>query len=120
MDENIKAFVVYFSSLRPRITIHAAREAQIAKLLAKEVTFLAKYLGFADLFSEEPANLLLKQTVVNEHAIELKKGKKLTYRPIYNLRPVELKTLKGYIETNLSNGFIRDLKSLVNASILFV
>ena len=120
MDKNIKAFVVHVSSLGSKMTIHPAKEAQLALLLAKKVTILVKYSDFANVFSEELANILRKQTGVNKHAIKLEGGKQLPYGHIYSLRPVELKTFKIYIETNLANGFIRALKSLAGAPILFV
>ena len=44
----------------------------------------------------------------------------LHYQPIYILGPVEFETLKIYIKTNLANSFIRALKSLVSALILFI
>ena len=56
----------------------------------------------------------------NEHVIKLEEGKQPLYRPIYSLGPVELKTFKTYIETNLANGFIQASKSPVDAPILFV
>ena len=56
---------------------------------------------------------------MNKHAIELEEGKQLPFGPIYSLRPVELETLKTYIETNLANGFIRLFKSPARAPILF-
>ena len=56
---------------------------------------------------------------MNEHAIELEEGKQPPFGPIYSLGPVELETLKTYIETNLANGFIRLSKSLAGAPILF-
>ena len=88
------------------MTIHPARKAQLALLLAKEVTMPTEYLDFADVFSAKSANVLQERTGANEHAIKLEEGKQPSYRPIYNLGPVELKTLKTYIQTNLSNGFI--------------
>ena len=56
---------------------------------------------------------------MNEHTIELDEGKQLPFRPIYCLGPVELETLKTYIEINLANGFIRPSMSLAGAPILF-
>ncbi len=41
------------------------------------------------------------------------------YGHIYSLRPVELETLKAYIENNLASGFIRPSKSPAGAPILF-
>ena len=62
---------------------------------------------------------LLENTGINKHAIELEEGKQLPFRPIYSLGLVELETLKTYIETNLTNGFIRFSKFPAKASILF-
>ena len=56
---------------------------------------------------------------MNEHAIESKEGKQLSFKPIYSLGPVELETLKTYIKTNLANGFIWLSKSLAKAPIFF-
>ena len=102
------------------MTIHPAREAQLALLLAKEVTVPTKYSDFADIFSEKSANVLPERTRANKHAIKLEKGKQPPYRPIYSLGLVELETLKTYIKTNLSNGFIQASKSPAGAPILFV
>ena len=120
LDENVEAFVVYVSSLGLRMTIHPARKAQLAFLLTKKVTVPAKYSDFADVFSEDSANILLEQTIVNENVIELEEGKQPLYGLIYNLGPSELKTLKIYIKTNLANGFIQALQSPAVALILFV
>ena len=46
-------------------------------------------------------------------------GKQPPYRKIYSLEPVELETLKTYIETHLKTGFIWPSQSLASASILF-
>ncbi len=62
---------------------------------------------------------LPENTGMNEHAIELIDGKQPLYGPIYALSPVELETLKAYIETHLKTGFIQPSKSLAGAPILF-
>ena len=77
-------------------------------------------LRFCDVFLEKSANVLLERTSANELTIELEEGKQPPYGPIYSLEPLELKTFKTYIETNLANGFIQVLKSLVGIPILFV
>ena len=120
LDENIKAFVVDISYLGLKITIHSARKAQLALLLAQRVTVPAEYLDFADVFLEESANLLPEQSRAKKHAIEIGKGKQPPYGPIYSLGPFELKTLKTYIKTNLVNYFIWTSKSPAGALILFV
>ena len=120
MDENVEAFVVHVSSLESRMTIHPARKAQLASLLTEEVTVPVEYSDFADVFLEKSANVLPERTGANEHAIKLEEGKEPPYEPIYNLKRVELETLKTYIETNLANGFIQASKSPAGAPILFV
>ena len=88
------------------MAIYPAREAQIALLVAKKVKILTKYLDFLDVFIEEKASILLEVTELNQHAIKLQEGQQLPYGLIYSLGPIELETLKTYIETNLANGFI--------------
>ena len=75
LNKNIEVFVVHVSSLGSKITIHLAKEAQLALLLAKKVTVLAKYLDFANVFLEESANILPEQIGANEHTIKLQEGK---------------------------------------------
>ena len=67
----------------------------------------------------ENAAELPENTGINEHAIKLEEGKQTSFGLIYSLGPVELETLKTYIETNLANGFIRLSKSSAGAPILF-
>ena len=62
---------------------------------------------------------LLKNTRMNEHIIKLEEDKQPPFRPIFSLGPLELETLKTYIETNLANGFIQSSKSSAKALILF-
>ena len=120
LHENVEAFVVHVSSLGSKISLHSVREAQLAFLLTKEVTVPVEYLDFADIFLEKSANVFPGRTGANEHAIELEDGKQLPSRPIYSLGPIELETLKIYIETNLAKCFIRTLKSPASVPILFV
>ena len=87
-------------------------------MLIEEVKIPDKYSDFTDVFLEEKALVLPKRTKQNEHAIDLEDGKQLFYGPIYNSGPVELETLKTYIEIYLKTGFIQLSKSLAGASIL--
>ena len=63
--------------------------------------------------------MLLECTKLNEHAINLKDSKQPPYGPIYSLGPVELETLKTYIETHLKTGFIQPSNSPAGTLILF-
>ena len=63
---------MHVSSLRLKITIYLIRKAKKALLFAEEITILAKYSDFADVFLEKSANVLPEQTKVNKHAIKLK------------------------------------------------
>ncbi len=62
---------------------------------------------------------LPENTGINEYTIELIEGKQPLYGSIYILSPVELETLKTYIEAHLKTGFIQPSKSLASAPILF-
>ena len=121
LDENSETFVVHVASLNLALApgIHPDRAAQIASLLTEKVKILEEYSDFTDVFSEEKALVLPEQTESNQHAIELEEGKQPPYGPIYSLGPVELETLKTYIETHLKTGFIRPSKSPAGAPILF-
>ncbi len=101
--------------------IHLSQAAQIAALQwDKAPTEIpAEYSDYADIFSSELAIELPENTEMNEHAIELIDGKQPPYGLIYALSPVELETLKTYIETHLKTGFIRPSKSLAVALIFF-
>ena len=119
MDEKSETFIVHMASLNLAPGIHPDRAAQIASLLAEEVKILDKYLDFTDVFLEEKALVLPERTELNKHAIDLEDGKQPPYGPIYSLGPVELETLKTYIETHLKTGFIWPSKSPAGAPILF-
>ena len=99
---------------------HSAHKAQSTLLIAEEFTVQAKYSDFTDVFLKESAEMLPKNTGINKHAIELERGKQPIYEPIYSLGPVELKTFKTYIKTNLANDFIRFFKSPTVALIFFI
>ncbi len=88
--------------------MHPSRKAQIAHLKADEAPteVPSKYADFADVFSPKLAAELPEHTGINDHAIELVDDWQPPYSPIYSLGPVELETLKAYIENNLASGFI--------------
>ena len=113
-------FVAYLSSILLN-AIHLFRKPQIASLIAKEALtkIFDKYVNIADIFSPDLASKLFEHTGINKHAIKLVNGQQPPYGPIYSLEPVELETLKAYIETNLANGFIKLSKSPIGARIFF-
>ncbi len=79
----------------------------------------AEYADFADVFSLKLAAELSKHTEINDYTIKLVDDWQPPYGPIYSLRPIELETLKAYIENNLASGFIRPSKSPAGTPILF-
>ena len=101
--------------------MHLSKRAQIAYLKADEAftKVSSKYADFADVFLLKLVAKLLKHTGINDYAIELVDDWQPLYSLIYTLGPVELETLKAYIENNLVNNFIRSSKSPARASILF-
>ena len=126
LDPEHETYVVHVASLNSTplvvsLDIHPSRRSQISGLIAEEAPtkVFAEYLDFADVFSPDLASKLPKHTGINDHAIELVDGQQPPYGTIYSLKPMELETLKTYIETNLANGFIRPFKSPAGAPILF-
>ena len=63
------------------------------------------------------ASTLFKHIKINIYAIELIDKQQSPYRSIYNLKAIELETLKTYIKTKLAHNFIKYFKFLVKASI---
>ena len=113
--------LTHVASLTSSAGVHPSRRPQIAGLIAEEAPTKVpvEYADFADVFSPDLASELFEHTGINDHAIELVDGQQPPYGPIYNPGPVELETLKAYIETYLANGFIRPSKSPAGAPILF-
>ena len=121
LDLNQEIFVVHVATLLSSMEVHPDQEVQIATLIVDKalVTIPAEYSDFENMFSKKSTVILPKYTEINTYAIDLEKGKQSHYWLIYSLEPVELETLKTYIETNLANGFICLSKSPADTLILF-
>ena len=126
LDIDSEMFVVHMAIWKQEeMLVHSKRQAQIkphvkALLFNEALTEVpAEYSDYSDVFSIEYAAEFPENTRVNKYAIKLEKGKQPLFGPIYSLEPVELKTLKTYIKTNLANNFIRPFKSSAGAPILF-
>ena len=113
--------MVYIITLSSKMAIYPSRLAQIVSLKVEEtlITVAAEYLDYTDIYSEKLAVVLAEHTKINSNTIELEEGKQPPYGPIYSPGPVELETLKTYIETHIKTGFIEPSKSPVGAPILF-
>ena len=85
-------------------------------------TFIAvfvEYFNYSNSFLVENITENLEYTKLNNYAITLKENKQSSFEPIYNLEPVELKTLKMYIKNNFTNSFIQLFKFLSGTFIFF-
>ena len=117
-----KIFVIHVDiRKREKMLMHSKRQSQIKVLIFYKAPteVLAEYSNYSNVFLVENAAEFPKNTRINKHAIELEKGKQPLFKPIYSLGPVDLKTLKTYIETNLINGFIWPSISPTGIPILF-
>lgn len=65
------------------------------------------------------ASKYFKHIKINNYAIKLVNSQQPPYKPIYIPKPVELKTWKDYIETNIANSFIKPSKLPAGISIFF-
>ena len=128
LDPKHETYIVHVGSVSSNalpssfsLDVHLFQRPQISSLIIEEAStkVFAEYSDFADVFPLDLASKLPEHTGINDYAIELLQSQQPPYGPIYNLGPVELETLKAYIETNLANGFVKPLKSSAGASILF-
>lgn len=94
---------------------------QIGTLLFDKASTIipTEYFDYNDVLSTKNITELAEYNRIIDHAIDLEEDKQLLFKPIYSLGPVELETLKTYIKTNLTNGFIQPSQSLAKAPILF-
>lgn len=89
-------------------------------MIAEKIIVLATYLDFADIFLKKTVAKFSKYLNMNKHVIDLEADKQPSYKLIYSLDVVKLKTFNIYIKTNLANGFIHPFKFLAKTFILFV
>lgn len=101
-----KAFVIYITYLKSKMSINLAYNAQIILLLAKKVSVPKKYTHFLNNFSKKFVVILPDHFNINKYIIDLEPDKQLSYKPVYNLGLVKLKNSKTYIKANLTNRFI--------------
>ena len=126
LDANSETFVMHVAIRKQKeMPVHSKKQAQIeaqvgALLFNKAPTEVpAEYSDYSNVFLAEYAAELPENTGINKYTIELEEGKKQPFEPIYSLRPVELETLKTYIEINLANSFFWSFKSPTKSPILF-
>lgn len=123
LDKNVKTFEIYLATLSAALAIQVYFffQAQVKLLLTDKafVKVLSKYLDYTDVFSFDLVIGQFENSSMNEYIIELVKGKYPPYKPIYSLEPIELETLKTYIQTQMKIGFIQLFKSPAGTSIFF-
>ena len=122
LDVNSETFMMHVAIWeQEEMPVYSKRQAQVRALLFDEAhtEVPAEYSDYSNVFSAENAAELPKNTGINKHAIKLEEGKQPLFSLIYSLEPVELETLKTYIEINLANGFIQPSKSPIGALIFF-
>jgi hypothetical protein len=104
--------------LKEYIMIH--HESRQALCATEEGTQIPEeYQEYQDVF-EPPKDGVLPEHGPFDHEIRIKEGKEPTFRPIYQLSPLEMKTLKEYIDENLRKGYIRKSTSSAGYPIIFV
>lgn len=86
----------------------------------EKVIVFTQYSDFANVFFSDSVAELSEHFEINNHSIDLEEGKQPPYGSIHSLVPVELETLKIYLETNLASGIIKPSKLPANPPILFI
>ena len=122
INKNADCFAIHASQVMSanEPSMHQDRQDHIARAnVVRTVNLSPEYVEYFDIFSDSDAAELPSHESAN-HVIDLIDEKQPSYDPIYSLNEVELDTLRGYIETNLANGFIRSSTSSAGSPILFV
>lgn len=121
-DLKDKAFVIHIVSISLYLDIYLSNKVLIASLKADEVStsILSEYADFANIFFKDLVVELSKYIKINNYTIDLIKRHQPLYKSIYNLKSLELETLKAYIKINLANSFIKYFESPASAPILFI
>ena len=122
LDKNSEIFVVYVVVLEAlKLAIHPFWALLLATLQQDKAStkIPLKYVDYADVFSPNLAMELPENTSINEHVIKLIEGKQPPHGRIYSVGPLELETLKAYIETYLKTGFIWPSNSSAGVPIFF-
>ena len=96
------------------------RTTSTASASPEDLEYLPKkYHDFADVFSKQQACKLAQHRPIDLR-LDTEDGATPPLGPIYSLSPVELATLREYIDDLLSMGFIRPTKSPFGAPVLFI
>ena len=96
-----------------------ALQAASADAVPDLSTVPEEYHDFTDVFSKAKASVLAPHREYNLK-IELEEGANLPPGRLYSLSPVELETLRAFIDKNLRFGFIRPTSSSHAAPVLFI
>jgi hypothetical protein len=86
----------------------------------KSISLTDQYLDFADVFSEEMADVLPENRKYDCAIDLIDPNVKPPFKSIYHLSPKEAECLRQYIDKNLKKGFIRPSKSPFGSPIFFV
>ena len=98
---------------------NSALRAALADAVPNLSTVPEEYHNFTNIFSKAKA-LVLAPHREYDLKIELEEGANLPPGRLYSLSPVELKTLRAFINENLHFGFIQLTSSSHTAPVLFV
>ena len=94
---NISIYAVYLNS----VPLIQNANIKLYSTEAIKIQLLKKYKDYADVFSEEKTDKM-PDFVYVEHLIFIKKGKNVSFRPIYSLSVNELHVLHNYLDLSLA------------------
>lgn len=90
LDRNDEIFVIYLAflaSLDPSVKVYFCCEAQIDFLKADKapISVFLKNADFPNIFSKYLITKFLEYSGIKNHFIDLAKGQRFSYKPIYSL-----------------------------------
>jgi hypothetical protein len=110
-------YLMSFSPASP--TVEDAIDESTLDMEPDWSSVLAEYHEFKDLFSKKEADELPPHRA-SDHAIDLEPGTSPPWGHLNAISPVELETLRNYVDEYLEKGFIRPSHAPCGAPILFV
>jgi hypothetical protein len=94
-------------------------DIELYTIEVEEIQLPFKYINYIDIFLKEEVMKFLEFIYI-KHIIPIEEDAEVLYSLIYSLFMNELQVLHEYIKSNLKKRWIHNLKSSVNALILFI
>lgn len=70
LASQIRVFLIHIAYLKPKISIYLVLKAQIALLLAKQISSFGEYANFLDVFYKKSAIIFFNCLDINKYVVD--------------------------------------------------